>query len=62
VVHRYVPLADRYRITGRAHRPVGCLNEDRFCTTATMTTASKYSLTLEVRNKKRGKENGEKKT
>jgi hypothetical protein len=25
VVHRYVPLADRYRITGRAHRPVGCL-------------------------------------
>jgi hypothetical protein len=25
VVHRYVPLTDRYRITGRAHRPVGHL-------------------------------------
>ena len=25
MVHRYVPLTDRYRITGRTHRPVGCL-------------------------------------
>ena len=29
MVHRYAPLTDRYRITGRAHRPVGYLSEDR---------------------------------
>ncbi len=43
VVHRYVPLADRYLITGRVHRPVPCLtsgntksqeyeNKDRYIT------------------------------